>query len=226
MEAVIEENVQNGAQNLNKKVDTPALETKNQKPKLKHVPSLSFSCPSSPSPCSSGPSSPVPPINNEKKYKFIMKDEGSEVKKEEITTVLEDATPVFLNDNQMTLEEATDMPDESWMSSLQTLKTKSPRNSIGNESSQPMPGLEQKRKLSRSISLKEKLAELAKQAEEDDQSYDQYIKDAEKEGKTIIETGMKNEDAPELMTPAAREEEPKATAPSSCPIPSLVRLPS
>ena len=55
--------------------------------------------------------------------------------------------------------------------------------------------------MNRSISLKDRLSGLVKQAEEDDQSYQRYIKDAEKEGKTIIETGTKKCEEKKEVTP-------------------------
>ena len=97
--------------------------------------------------------------------------------------------------------------DESWMSNLEKLKQRRKSGEIALD--EPRPSLELNRpKLSRTISLKDKLAGLVEQVKEDDQSYDERIQEAEKEGKTIIETGKSPDEVFQGFTPKTSKDSP------------------
>ena len=120
------------------------------------------------------------------------KEKDKDEEEEDKTSDLEVSPPASIHEEEMeeeVLEVPADLHEEGWMNSLQSLKAKPVKKSMGSESTEPLQ--EEKPVLTRAISLKDRLAGLAKQAEEDDQSYEKYIKDAEKDGKKIIETGKK-----------------------------------
>ena len=93
------------------------------------------------------------------------------------------------------------------MSNLEKLKQRRISGEIA--LNEPQPSLELNRpKLSRTISLKDKLAGLVEQVKENDQSYDERIQEAEKEGKTIIETGKSPDEVFQGFTPQTSKDSP------------------
>ena len=134
--------------------------------RIGHMPSFSISCPSSPSPVSSNPPSPpnTPVMTGSKKYHFKMHEsEEDDSKEAERELVMEAPAPTVVE--------------------FEPVKEPEPEPLFQTERPKPV--------MSRSFSLKDKFSGLVDQVKEDDNSYEEYIKVAEKQGKTIIETGRK-----------------------------------